>query len=298
MIVSGGGAGIKNLQEVRGLRKISRKRFGYHAVYDVDICDAIDFAGGHGFGYVVPDLMIPRFFPERFSQQERRRIREVAASRDVSISFHAPSDYVNLGTLYPEVREAVLDRMKLCLDFARDVGAERFAIHIDPPFDFVFAGRKGTFLRDHWSLYKNAVRENLVELAEYSRGEVLVCVENDRLSKMAMEVLDELLPTERLFLAWDVLKSNTDAGEPIVDMENFFMRHLEKVKECHLHDQKPGKHSHDILGVSKIDFSRYLEILVPRDVHFTLEIRPREDALKSLHILKGMLEDLGWKISI
>jgi len=79
------------------MREISWKRFGYHVVYDVDIYNAIEFAGRFGFGYIVPDLMVPRFFPERFSQSERRRIRDVAASRSVSISFHGPSDYLNLG---------------------------------------------------------------------------------------------------------------------------------------------------------------------------------------------------------
>jgi sugar phosphate isomerase/epimerase len=114
------------------MKEVSRKRFGYHVVYDVDIYDAINFAFRHGFGYIVPDLMIPRFFPARFSKSERRRIRDFANSKGVSISFHGPSDYLNLGTLYPEVRRAVLYRMKLCLDFARDVEAERFTIHIDP----------------------------------------------------------------------------------------------------------------------------------------------------------------------
>jgi sugar phosphate isomerase/epimerase len=246
-----------------------------------------------GFGYIVPDLMIPRFFPERFSQKERRRIREFAASKNVSISFHGPSDYLNLGSLYPEVRKAVLDRMKLSLDFARDVGAERFTIHINPPFDFVFAGRKGTYLKDHWIMYEDALKQNLLELAEHSRGDILVCVENDRLSRIAMKVLEELLPMGKLFLTWDIPKSHTDEGEPIVEVENFLMSHLEKVKECHLHDQKPGKYSHDTIGVEKIDFSHYLKMLIPQDVHFTLEIRPRENALKSLKILKEMLRKLG-----
>jgi len=49
--------------------------------------------------------------------------------------------------------------------------------------------------------------------------------------------------------------------------------------------------------VGKIDFSHYLKILVPQDVHFTLEIRPRENALKSLETLKDMLRNLGWEIS-
>jgi sugar phosphate isomerase/epimerase len=198
---------------------------------------------------MVPDLMIPRFSPERFSESERRRIRDFAISKGVSISFHGPSDYLNLGTLYPEVRRAVLDRMKLCLDFARDVGAERFTIHIDPPYDFVFAGKRGTYLRDHWSLYKNAIRESLTELVEYSCKKVLICVENDRLGGIAMEVLEELLPTTTLFLSWDIPKSHTDAGKPIREIEDFFMRHLDKVRECHLHDQKPKEYSHDILGV-------------------------------------------------
>jgi len=279
------------------VREVSWKRFGYHVIYDVDILDAIDFSSKYGFGYIVPDLMIPRFFPERFSQSERRHIQKVAASRNVSISFHAPSDYLNLGTLYPEVRRAILNRMKLSLDLARDVKAERFTIHIDPPFDFVFAGRKGTYLKDHWALYKNALKQSLLELAEYSRGAVTVCVENDRLSDMAMEVLEELLPTGKLFLTWDIPKSHTDKGKPVTQIENFLMRHIERIRECHLHDQKPGKHSHDILGVGRIDFPHYLRMLVPQKVHFTLEIRPRENALKSLKILKDMLGKLGWKIS-
>jgi sugar phosphate isomerase/epimerase len=279
------------------MKEISWKRFGYHVVYDADIYDAIDFASSHGFGYIVPDLMIPRFFPERFSPQERRRIREFAASKGVAISFHGPSDYLNIGTLYPEVRKAVLKRMKLCLEFARNVGAERFTIHIDSPLDFVFAGRIGTYLRDHWASYKSALKQSLVEIVDYSQGEALVCVENDQLSRIVMEVLEELLPTGKLFLTWDIAKSHTDTGKPIVDVENFLMRHLEKVKECHLHDQKPGRYSHDILGVGKIDFPRYLRLLVPQGVHFTLEIRPREAALKSLKILEEMLRDIGWKIS-
>jgi len=279
------------------MQEISWKRFGYHVVYDVDIYDAINFANTHGFGYIVPDLMIPRFFPERFNKPERRRIREFALSEGVSISFHGPSDYLNLGTLYPEVRRAVLDRMRLCIDFACDVGAERLTIHIEPPFDFVLAGKKGTFLQDHWALYKNTLKESLVEITEYSKGRVLVCVENNQLCKMSMEVLEDVLPAENLFLTWDIPKSHTHTGKRIVQIEDFFMRHLDKVRECHLHDQRPRKHSHDMLGVGKIDFSRYLKLLAPKDVFFTIEIRPREKALESLKILEGMLLQLGWKRS-
>ncbi len=266
-----------------------RKRFGYHVVYDPDLFDAIDFASQHGFGYIVPDLMIPRFFPEHFDQGTRRRIREYAASKEVSLSFHGPSDNLNLMALYPEIRRAVVDRMKLCLDFASDVGAERFTIHTTPPPNFASAGKRGTYLRDHWSLYKNALKESLWGISEYASGGVIVCCENAPFDEMAMEVLEELLPDEKIFLAWDIQKGCTDEGKPIVEVERFFLRHLQSVKECHLHDRRPGGHSHDILGVGNIDFSHYLRILMPRDVHFTLETRPRENAVRSLNILRRML---------
>jgi len=269
--------------------EVFRKRFGYHVVYDPDLFDAIDFASQHGFGYIVPDLMIPRFFPERFDQQARRHIRDYAASKAVSISFHGPSDNLNLVAPYPEVRRAVIDRMKLCLDFAVDVGAERFTIHTTPPPDFVSAGKRGTYLRDHWSLYKNALKESLREISAYASGGVMVCCENAPFDEMAMEVLEELLPEGKIFLAWDIQKGYTGEGKPIVQVEDFFLRHLQSVKECHLHDRRPGGHAHDLLGVGNIDFSRYLRMLMPLDVHFTLEIRPRENAVRSLNILKQML---------
>jgi len=137
----------------------------------------------------------------------------------------------------------------------------------------------------------------LIELTEYAGKDVRLCVENNRLDKMAMEVLEDLLPAGNLFLAWDIPKSHDANGEPIVEVENFLKRHLGRVKECHLHDQKPGNYSHDALGVGGIDFSHYLKLLLPQDVNFTLEIRPREDALKSLRALKTMLNSLGWKMS-
>jgi len=264
-----------------------RKRFGYHVVYDPDLFGAIDFASQHGFGYIVPDLVIPRFFPERFDRRARRRIRDYAASKGVAISFHGPSE--NLVALYPEIRRAVIDRMKLCLDFAADVGAERLTIHTTPPPDFVSAGRRGTYLRDHWPLYKNALKESLREISAYASGRAMVCCENAPFDEMAMEVLEELLPEGKIFLAWDIQKGYTGEGKPIVQVEDFFLRHLQSVKECHLHDRRPGEYSHDILGVGKIDFSHYLRILTPWDVYFILEIRPRENAVRSLNILKQML---------
>jgi len=267
------------------------ERFGYHVVYDRDLYDAIYFASEHGFGYIVPDLMIPRFFPENTSRAERRRIREHAESRGISLSFHAPSDSLTLVAPYPEVRRAIIQRMTVSLKLAQDLRAERFTIHPTAPLNFASDGKKGTYLQDHWEIYKAALKTSVKGILE-GAGEVQVCVENSPLDELAEEALGELLgEEENLFLTWDVLKSLDPAhGAPLGRVEDFFLRHLDRVRECHLHDRHPGGHGHDLLGVSDINFSRYLKLLAPHNVCFTLEIRPRENAYKSLLKIKSLWE--------
>ena len=267
------------------------ERFGYHVVYDRDLYDAIDFASEHGFGYIVPDLMIPRFFPENISRAERRRIREHAESRSVSLSFHAPSDNLTLVAPYPEVRRAIIQRMAVSLKLAQDLRAERFTVHPTAPLNFASDGKKGTYLENHWEIYKAALKTSLKGILE-AAGEVQVCVENSPLDELAEEALEELLGEEKnLFLTWDVLKSLDPAhGAPLERVEGFFLRHLDRVRECHLHDRRPGGHGHDQLGVGSLDFSRYLKLLAPHDVCFTLEIRPRENAYQSLLKIKSLWE--------
>lgn len=271
----------------------SRARFGYHVVYDRDIHDALDFASQRGFGYVVPDLMIPRFLPERMDREERRRVREHCESVNVSISFHGPSDNLNLVTPYPEVRRAIVKRMASSLQLAIELKAQRFTIHSSAPPNFASDGKRGTYLTDHWSVYKEALSESLRGILEASRGRVQVCVENSPLDDLTEQVLETLLPKEEsLYLTWDVLKSLDPAhGSPTGRVEAFFLRHLDRVRECHLHDMRPGGYGHDLLGVSVIDFSRYVKLLMPYDVHFTFEIRPRENAYRSLCNIIRMLEN-------
>ena len=272
-----------------------KERFGYHVVYDKDLFDAIDFAAKHGFGYIVPDLMIPRFFPENISREERRRIREYAESRGVSLSLHAPSDNLNLVAPYPEIRRAILHRMSLSLQLAADFRAERFTIHPSAPPNFASGGEKGSYLRNHWEIYRGALRESLKRILGMAGGVVQVCVENSPLDELTEEGLEELFEDgEDLFLTWDILKSlDPSHGAQVERVRSFFLRNLDRVRECHLHDMRPGGHGHDLLGVSDIDFSPYLRLLASYDVHFTLEIRPRENAYRSLCSIKDL-----WRIEI
>jgi sugar phosphate isomerase/epimerase len=269
------------------------ERFGYHVVYDRDIHDAIEFAAGHGFGLIVPDLMIPRFWPERFDGEERRRIRRHSEDRGVSISFHAPSDYLSLGTPYPEVRKAILERMRLCLDLAQDVGAERRTVHPSPPYNFAIGGRPGPYVEGHRDLYGEALREGIGGVLEEADG-VQVCVENDGLTPLVEAVLEGLLAEEPgLFLTLDIPKAcDPRMGAPTERVEAFYSRNLGRVREAHLHDRRPGGAYHDVLGQGVIDHASFLRMLAPHDLHFNLEIRPRENAYTSLLWLKNLWKEI------
>ena len=269
------------------------ERFGYHVVYDRDLYEAVDFASAHGFGYIVPDMMIPRFWPENYGPSERRKIRRYADAHGVSISFHGPSDKLNLAAPYPEVRRGILQRMSLCLELARDLEAERFTIHPSQPPNFASGGKPGTYLEDHSDVYSNALAEGIRGVVAEAEN-VQVCVENDSLSPFVEEVLERLMKEEEgLFLTLDVPKAGAPSkGGPLERVEAFYRRHIDRVREAHLHDKRPGGTFHDILGQGEVDVERYLRMLAPHDVHFTLEIRPREDAYRSLLYVERLWEEI------
>ncbi len=87
-----------------------RPRVGYHVVYDRDLLDALEYAHRHGFDYIVPDLTIPRFWPEGVDASHRRRLRRKAEDLGVHIALHTPLN-LDLSILYPEVRRGVLERL-------------------------------------------------------------------------------------------------------------------------------------------------------------------------------------------
>jgi len=105
-----------------------------------------------------------------------------------------------------------------------------------------------------------------------------------------MEVLSEILNNQRIFLTWDLAKLYRGDGTVHRGIEDFFLKHLDRVKECHLHD-RTREHSHEIIGEGVVDFRHYLELLSNYDVEYTIEVRPIENALRSLKVLRRIVED-------
>jgi len=131
----------------------------------------------------------------------------------------------------------------------------------------------------------------LRELSGYAEGKTVLCVENAPFNKIVTEVLDTLFLKEEVFLTWDIAKTYRQDGSQIVEVENFFLKHLDRVRECHLHD-RTDKGSHEILGRGKIDFIHYLNLLGDWNIDYTIEVRPRERALTCLRIIEGFRDKI------
>ena len=265
-----------------------RSRLGYHVVYDKSIEKAIDYASANDFASIQIDLTMPKFFPEKYDKAARRRIREYAEKRNVEITLHLPGEDFSLQTLHSRIRSAIIERIKEIIDFARDLGATRVTIHPGIVPVFTMPGLGDVPITEQYpGIHREMLDGALRELSRYAEGKTQLCVENSPFSLIVMDVLEKLLPKEKnLFLTWDIAKAYRADGSLKTDVEKFFLKHIDRVRECHLHD-RTDRGAHDVIGKGKIDFVRYLNLLGDFDVGYTIEVRPRERALQCLKIIEG-----------
>lgn len=265
-----------------------RSRLGYHVVYDESINDAIDYASANGFASIQVDLTMPKFFPEKYTTAQRRQIRDYAKKKKIEIKLHLPAEDFSLQTLHQGIRSAIIERVKEIIDFARDIDATIVTIHPGTVPVFTMPGLGDVPITEQYpDLHKDASEKTLHELSKYAKGKTCLCIENSPFDEIVMDVLDKLLAEEEnLFLTWDIAKTYRTDGSLKTDVEQFFLKHLNKVRECHLHD-RTSEEAHDVIGRGKIDFVRYLNLPGGFDVGYTIEVRPRERALHCLKIIEG-----------
>lgn len=265
-------------------------RVGFHAVYEKSIIEAIDLAFEYGFSSVQVETAMPEFFPEKYGVEARGEIQRYAEDKNVTLKVHAPGEDFSLQTLHTSIQKVIIKRLKEIIDFAGNLGAKLVTIHPGTVPVFTIP-EKGNVPIDvqYPQLHIQSLEAAFLELSDYSKGKTLLCVENSPYTTIAMKVLSEMLKDNRVFLAWDLAKLYRSDGTIYAEVENFFLKYLDKVRECHLHDRtKEG--GHQIIGKGFVDFKRYLNLLSNYDVEYTIEVRPIENALKSLEALRKIIK--------
>jgi len=271
------------------LNSVSSK-VGFHAVYERSVKEAIDLACKFGFSSVQIETAMPQFFPEIYDVETREEISRCADKRDVTLKVHAPGEDFSLQTLHASIQHAIIMRLKEVIDFACDIGAKLVTIHPGAVPVFTVPERGHISIDVQYpQLHLQRLKVAFLELSDYSKGKTLLCVENSPFTANVMKVLSEMFKDDRIFLAWDLAKMYRADGTVYAKVEKFFLKHLSKVRECHLHD-RTKEHGHQIIGKGYVDFKRYLGLLSNYDVEYTIEVRPIENALKSLRALRKIIK--------
>ena len=170
-----------------------------------------------------------------------------------------------------------------------ELGGKIVTIHAGnvPAFTIPFIGHT-PIDTDYPELHTESLRTALKELSDYAEGRILLCVENSPFTAIVMQVLPSFLEKGKLFLTWDLAKMYRSDGTIMTNVENFFLSHLDKVRECHLHD-RTSEHGHQIIGQGHVNFKHYLSLLSEYPVEYTIEVRPVENAIKSFEALRKIL---------
>lgn len=268
-----------------------KSRIGYAAsVGESDVRSAIDFAADHGMNAVEINLNMPCFFPENYSRAQRHELNLYGKARDVALTLHAPED-IPLLQLHAEVRAAGLRRIKEMIDFGADIGATRMTIHVGVPVYFTMTEGKCYLDELYYREFRQVLKSALNELIAYCGERLKLCVENSgRFPKiLVQEGLEELLADGKaLYFTWDIGHSYTNLYGEV----EFFLKHLDRVKTCHLHDVN-AKSDHQVIGEGRVDFPAHFARIKGRDILNIIEVRPREKALVSFENLQKRFAETG-----
>ena len=259
-------------------------RISYYAVYDESILDALRYARDNGFTGVQMDAQSPHLSFERLSDSDCREIREFVAQNSLRLIVHTPEDNVSLYETSRFLRAGILSYYEALFDFAEKAGSQIVTFHL---------GNLATWKTDTQPfqaqpaadipIYHESLKSNIERLIEMADRRFVLCLENFKLT--ALEMLQSFLDDGRLFLCWDLAK--TEGPE----FEAFMWKNLAHIRQVHLHDIRDGR-SHRVVGTGEIDFMRFLPRLGEAEVmDYCIEVRPREKALESLENLKRLLED-------
>lgn len=261
-------------------------KIGYAAsAGEIDIFDTLKYTKDNGFDCVEININMPIFFPENFTKEDREKIKKYKDENGIEITMHAPED-ITLLQLQKNIRQASIDRLKEVIDFGYDIGASRMTMHIGSAVCFTLIDRKSYLDEAYCDEYIKVLNDSLLDLMEYSKDKIMLCIENSGRfpKKVVQETLDSLLKEEHLYLTWDIGHSYTNKYEEI----SFFLKHVDKIKTCHLHDHN-GESDHQIIGSGNVDFPWHIDKMNKSDVYYIIEVRPRENAVKSLEKLREII---------
>jgi sugar phosphate isomerase/epimerase len=175
------------------------------------------------------------------------RVRELAATYDVSVTYHAPFRDWNVGSYDETVRQNSVERVKRTLDDAAAAGATAVVVH----------GGAVPTRYPQWvgEQSRENAKRSLAECAQYAQFVgVPLCLENQPVSdekrryttapdKLAAMIEPVDVAPEYLGVTLDVGHANVNGHDWRAFVEEFG----ERIRVCHLHDNDGTADQHEPL---------------------------------------------------
>ncbi|UCE11492.1 MAG: TIM barrel protein [Candidatus Thorarchaeota archaeon] len=273
----------------------------YHVVYDSSLEDALNYASGNNWTSIVPDIGVPRFAPEKYSQEQKKKLRDLSQELRVGWGFHAPGDDISLFATYAPVKRAIIHYLKRIIDFARSVSVSstNLVVHAGVLPSLKQARMmKDEFVKAFYGDFLNTLVGNLLELIDYASPDVDIVLENHNWTPLVHDAIESLI-SEGLKLCVDIPKLYDSTGR-IKDKDwTVFHKHRRSVSVVHIHDWSERCGSHQIVGEGTIDFEpplRFLTEIAPSPIQYVFEVRDRDNAQQSLRNFEKLVDDLGMNL--
>lgn len=258
-------------------------KVGFSATYGFrSIEEVIEFAKVNGFSAVEINLNMPEYYPSEYTGEERLKLRRMAESKNIVLSFHGPED-INLCSKQNQIVNTGIKILKECIDFACDLGGTRFTFHIGDSVNFTMYNGSLQFEDYYRDDYIEILKSSMGEILSYARDRIAICVENTGYFSVSKIEAIKFLLDKGLYLTWDL--GHAYLKEKQMD---FMIDNKKYIRNIHIHDVIDNK-DHCIIGTGKVDIPYYLSLIDIEKVLLIIEVRPGEAAVKSFSNLKKIL---------
>ncbi len=236
--------------------------------------EAFEFARKKGFDHVELLMDHPLYSMESLKPKD---ILELKECYEVEVLLHAPATSTNFISVSEVMRDASYRELRRTIEFAERCDAKLITFHIGWNPGFITA-RGFVFPRE---LYRDHnYRVITTEMFKFLRNvdaEILALENTIPLDESLRSAIEFLIENTDVSLTFDIGHYFCKGGHDV------FLKHFDRVKNVHLHDNDLKSDLHLALGEGRVDIN-----VIPKDYngYMTIEVRDVEAILKSREFIE------------
>lgn len=262
-------------------------KIGNRAIYQPSIRAAISEAKKNGFAVLEIHLTSPQFIPYNFSKKELLAIKNFSKEQNVILQTHAPLEQ-SLIFICKELRQAAKDQVKTMIKFSQAIGARCLTLH--PGKAAIYHTEDGKKLKDDElfpKFYSDIFEDSIKYIISIAPKDFYVCVENtDNFTLNYQKVLNKYLPSDKIFLTWDIRKNYTYTTNELIEQQwKFVQKNKNCVKNLHVSGFNAA---HGGLKGWEDKLDQFFKLFGDQGLPMIIEIMPLQSALEAKEIINQL----------